>query len=514
MIYDKLYTFQKNIVDKFKDKSSFGLFLDMGLGKTPTALAFAEQNDCKKVIIITINAKATETEEVSGSWLSWAKCSSIQYLFYNKYAKIKDFNFDEPELLLVNYESLFKRNDRQKKVDLKDNIIAFIQNCRNNNVAIIVDESHKMKNLQSIQTQAIMQIKRLLSTCSKKVYTYLLTGTPFTQGYIDLYAQLKMLGCSLTKGNFIDMFCLRGNLPGLLGWQQPIIGYKNVEELYRLIHKYALTVKSEDVVDLPEKIFVEHTTTESHSFSMFYREFVKASEVLDEFELQQKDVYEPEKYIANVKVGNPFFRNIAWPDLKWMAETSGTFWLRSRQLSIGFQGNAEEAIWYDRTRLEQLETFLENNPDNYVLFYNYTAELFELFDICEKLDYNIDVYCGEIKSLKHYDNYVKLTDEEKLTKKKNIIIANFASGSTGMNWQEYNKCIIFSLPLYKDYEQGIKRVHRLGQKSTVIYHIFYQKNWLDYSMKKSLDEAADYSLKMFEADLRRINELKQQGDEE
>ena len=38
-IYDKLYPFQKNVVDKFRSYKKFGLFLDMGLGKTPTSLA-------------------------------------------------------------------------------------------------------------------------------------------------------------------------------------------------------------------------------------------------------------------------------------------------------------------------------------------------------------------------------------------------------------------------------------------------------------------------------------------
>ena len=50
MIYEKLYTWQKNLVDKYKDRESFGLFLDMGLwlGKTPIALGFAEENNCTK----------------------------------------------------------------------------------------------------------------------------------------------------------------------------------------------------------------------------------------------------------------------------------------------------------------------------------------------------------------------------------------------------------------------------------------------------------------------------------
>jgi len=31
-LYQALFNYQKNIVDKFKDKESLGLFLDMGLG--------------------------------------------------------------------------------------------------------------------------------------------------------------------------------------------------------------------------------------------------------------------------------------------------------------------------------------------------------------------------------------------------------------------------------------------------------------------------------------------------
>ena len=72
-LYEKLFDYQKNIVDKFKDRDSFGLFLDMGLGKTILSLAFAEVNKCNKVIVITINAKAeesglmrTKTDETTG----------------------------------------------------------------------------------------------------------------------------------------------------------------------------------------------------------------------------------------------------------------------------------------------------------------------------------------------------------------------------------------------------------------------------------------------------------------
>lgn len=506
-LYGQLFDYQKNIVDKFKDRDAFGLFLDMGLGKTILSLAFAEVNNCTKVIIITINAKANESENVKDSWLGWAKQSDIQYNFHTKHSN-DGFLVESNDILLVNYESLFSRaKDKKSKVQLKDNIEDFIYSCYNHNVAIIVDESHKMKNLKSLQTEAIFKIKTALRMQAKKVYSYLLTGTPFTTGYIDLYSQLKMLGYPDTKTNFIDRYCIRGHLPGLLGWQQPIVGYKNVDELFTLIHRYAITIRSEEVISLPEQIFVYHPTEKSHSFDMLTTEFVKGTDVVKENESHQKKICDIKQYDVDKKVGNPYFRNIAYPDLKWLAETNGTFWLRARELSIGFQGNSEDFEWYDMSRMNEIRSFLERNEDNYIIFYNYTPELIALFNICDELGYKVDAFCGEMKSLFFYERFCNLTESEKLVTKKQVILANFASGSTGMNWQQYSKVIIASTPLYKDYAQAIKRVHRPGQKERVFYHIFYQKNWLDLSMQKALKEQKQYNQDMYDADLSRINAI-------
>lgn len=503
MIYDKLYNWQKNIVDKFSYKKSFGLFLEMGLGKTPLSLSFAERNKCDKLLIITLNSKATETENEKGSWLNWAKQSDITYNFKNK--KSEDFDINSSELLIINYESLFERGKNKKqRVTIKNTVMKFIESCKNHNVAIIIDESHKIKDLQSQQTLAIFEIKKELKRRASQVYTYLLTGTPFTTGYIDLYAQLKILGCEMIKNQFIDNFCIKGCLPGLLGWQQPIIGYKNINQLFNLIHQYAITIKSKEVVDLPEQIFYEHVLPISEEFKLFMKE------TIDSKELQSycnKMKIENNIDIKSKKTNNPFYRNIDYPSNRWLSDTPGNMWLRARQLSIGFQGNSEESKWFNKSRLNMLEKFLENNENNYLLFYNYTPELIEIYNICEKLGYNIDVYCGEVKSLKFYNDYVNQTEEERLVNNKNIILANFSSGSTGMNWQYYHNCIIFSCPIYKDYEQGIKRIHRLGQNHTTFYHIFYQNNWLDIGMNKALDEKIDYSTEMFKSDLKRVENL-------
>ena len=477
------------------------------MGKTILSLAFAEVNNCTKVIIITINAKAEESLAIKDSWLGWANQSSIQYISHNKHSDTP-CRVEQNDLLLVNYESLFVRTkNRKQKVQLKDNIIDFIYSCVGHNVAIIVDESHKMKNLKSMQTEAIFRIKQCLQMQANRVYTYLLTGTPFTTGYVDLYSQLRMLGYPDTKTNFVDRYCIKGNLPGLLGRQQPIVGYKNIDELYRLLHSYAITIKSDDVMTLPEQIFIQHPLEISHSFTMLTTEFINGKEIVLENQQHCKKIVDIQQYNHDKKLPNPYFRNIAYPDLKWTAETNGTFWLRAREISIGFQGNAEDFEWFDKTRINAIKSFLERNVDNYVIFYNYTPELLELFTVCEELGYNIDVFCGEIKSLHFYEEFCNLSESEKLIRKGNVILSNFASGSTGMNWQQYNKVIIASTPLYKDYAQAIKRVHRPGQKERVFYHNFFQKNWLDYSMQKALKEQKQYSQDMYEADLQRINNI-------
>lgn len=442
-------------------------------------------------------------------------------------SKEQRFVFKEWErsVFVCNYESLFVRNAQGKKMQLKPEILSFLQACRHQPVTLLLDESHYIKDPEAQQTLALQAIKRELMCMSSSLRTYLLTGTPFTRGFIDVFNQLKFLGCQMTKTQFKDQFCVLGNIRGLLGWQQPIVGYKNVDKLYELIHRYALTLKSEDVLKLPEQVFTEHVHEPSPYFTLLTRERLpiktmlninKARETQGLTTLQEDDITaligvweeEHEKPFGsitideavrnNLSLPNPWFRNIDYPETAYLCDTPGSMWMRARQLSIGFQGNAEAATWYDQTRLDEIRKLLTDHEDNYVVFYNYVPEFTELFDMCVELGYNVDVYNGDIKSLENYTRYSNETPEARLLDKKNVILSNFASGSTGMNWQLYNQCIIASLPTYKHWAQGIKRVHRSGSTSTVFYHIFLSRSWLDRGMWETLMNGTEYSQDMFD----------------
>lgn len=532
MLYDELYDWQKQIIDSYRDRQAFGLWLDMGLGKTPLSLAFAEAHDCEKILIVSINKKATEDENVKDSFFWWANHMKRKYALHDKRVSFREegalkwrrkISADTNDILLLNYEALYRpgqsiaaaNGKKRKRCVLTDIVEDFVLSCAGKRVAVIVDESHKIKELDSLQTMAIKKITQMLVLKKAKVWTYLLTGTPFTKGYEDLYAQLKFLGWEGNKETFVDNFCIRGRVGGLLEWQQPIIGYKNVDKLYALVHRYAMTVKTDSVVKLPEQVFVYHKLKSTEDMTMLTVERLK-KELIEGY-ASKRNVsfpYPLEETTRGGSVNNPFYRNAAFPEVKWLAETAGSFWMRSRQMSVGFQGNDEDFEWYSRDRLDAFEELLRDHEDNYVVFYNYEPEFFELFDVCYRLGYSIDVCNGSIKSEYFYSKYCSQTDGERLTNKKNVILANFKSGSAGANWQMYDKCVLFSLPGFGDYQQSIKRIHRLGQKSTVIYHVFYAENWLDLSMLKALRESKEYDKDMFESDLKRVQTIMSQKPQE
>lgn len=493
-LYNTLYDWQKKIVDDNLYRDRYGLYLDMGLGKTLVSLAFAEQKQADIILIVTLKSKVDEDINEKGSWEYWANKGGWRVVRPDD----KNINYDGKTILLTNYEGLVKKVKGETKViPIKPYIKDFIKNCKHKKVAIILDESHKIKSTKALCSKGINFIMSQLKVRGINPFVYLLSGTPFTNGYLDLYNQLKLLGCDMNKGDYEEKFCVRGNVGGLAGYQQPIVGYKNLKELYKLVHQYALTIKSSEVIDLPEQVFNDIEYSSKYYFDLFTKEMIDANIVNKEL------IKRGEKplILKDKKVKNVFYRNLDYPSMDYLCETISSFWMRCRQLSIGFIGKAESYIWFDRSRLNRVKKLLSENESNYVLFYNYTPELFELYKICEELGYNIDVYSGDIKSLTFYNKYSEMSEEEKLTNNKNIILANFGSGSTGKNWQEYDRCIIFSLPTFDDYEQALKRVHRIGQNNTVIYYTFLNDNWLDRDMMKSLKEKIQYDENLFEKSL-------------
>jgi len=178
----------------------------------------------------------------------------------------------------------------------------------------------------------------------------------------------------------------------------------------------------------------------------------------------------------------------------YICDTPATFKMRLRQLASGFMGNAEASDYYSTWKVDKLQEIIENNEDNYVVFYNYTPELFMIMAAAEEAGYVYDIYNGKIKDLSNFHS-TKI-------KSKRLIIANIKSGSVGLNLQTYKNCIFYSLPdVWSDLEQGVGRIERTGQLSEFVdVYILMTIGTVEGRIWNNLMVGKDYTDKMFERD--------------
>jgi SNF2 family DNA or RNA helicase len=295
-------------------------------------------------------------------------------------------------------------------------------------------------------------------------HVYIGTGTPFTVGYVDLFQQLKILGHKWTYDGFFKSYCVEDiTVKRFNIFAQGIKEYKNVDQLLDLVEQYAFFARTENYYPfLPDRRMTAL--------------WVKQDEAYRKMSFDHLD--------------NPDYRVFDG----FICDTPAIFKLRLRQLASGFMGNAEESNYYSTLKTDKLQEILEDSEDNYVIFYNYTPELFMIMSAAEEAGYVYDVYTGAHKDLKYFNDTT-------ITSKK-LIIANIQSGSTGLNLQSYKNAVFYSLPdVWSDFEQGVGRIERIGQKSPFVdVYILMTIDTVETRIWDSLMKGKDYTDKMFERD--------------
>lgn len=115
--------------------------------------------------------------------------------------------------------------------------------CDNNTISMVaLDESHRIKDLRTQQGQGMLEIQ--------PSYRVAMTGTPLMNNPLDLYSILKWLGYQQYGfRSFRDHFCYTDE------WGN-VVGYKNIDQLRDQLGAIMLRRTKEEVLDLPEKIYV------------------------------------------------------------------------------------------------------------------------------------------------------------------------------------------------------------------------------------------------------------------
>jgi SWI/SNF-related matrix-associated actin-dependent regulator 1 of chromatin subfamily A len=239
-----LFPYQRNGVQYILNKKRLIVGDQMGLGKTAQAIAaIVAANAFPCLIICPSSLKINWQREVE-------KWTTKKAMILTDSVKRTFPYFYESGLIqffIVNYQSLKKyfvskinvrtgEDGKKLPVTLKD--IEFAAQKINMFKSVIVDESHRVKELKAQQTKFTRGI------CRNKEYALLLTGTPVVNKPKDLVSQLGILDRLNEFGgykNFISWFCEADNR-----WRELNVMLRN-KCFYR-------REKSEVLKDLPSKM--------------------------------------------------------------------------------------------------------------------------------------------------------------------------------------------------------------------------------------------------------------------
>ena len=172
-----LFPYQEEGVNFLIDHDGGFLLDEQGLGKTIqtiTALSkYYDHNVINKILIVCPAIMRATWEQEIDDWFvlpkDWSRLPAIQVI-----TKTTETVNADTTICICSYEYVTARYNKKSLLTEKFD-------------AVILDESHKIKNPASQRTKACLQL--LLHDQTK--VRILLTGTPVTKGVDDLYTQLR-----------------------------------------------------------------------------------------------------------------------------------------------------------------------------------------------------------------------------------------------------------------------------------------------------------------------------------
>lgn len=335
----------------------------------------------------------------------------------------KDIHLDSHYFLITNIETLRDKRIADKLKNLCDKGVIEM---------IAADEIHKMKNPSSQQGKAFLKLKASTMIA--------MTGTPLMNYPLDLYMIFKWLGYEKHAfGAFKKHYC---NFGGYGGYE--IIGYKNLDELREQLEEIMLRRLKDDVLDLPEKIYVNDYVEMSLKQSVIYKE--ATSYVMSN--------------IDKIKMSsNPLSELI-----------------RMRQ-ATGYTGILSSTV-KESAKIDRLEELVEDNVQNnkkVIVFSNWTQMTSPIYERLSK-KYKGLIITGDTKDSLRQE-YVNQFQTDKSC---NFIIGTIGAMGTGLTLNEASTVIFVDEPwTMAAKQQAIDRAHRIGTNHNVTVITLMCKNTID-----------------------------------
>lgn len=435
--------YQKYAIEQILNKPAIALMLDMGLGKsviTLTAVQYLmydsfEVNRCLVIAPLRVAESTWTDEQEKWSHLKDVRLSRVLGSNKERLIALKR----EADIYVINRENV------QWLVELYKSKWPFDM--------VVIDESSSFKNHQSKRFKELKRVRPLINRIVE------LTGTPAPNGMMDMWSQIYLLDKGERLGKTIGAFRKKYFTPGsglghvVYNW---LLNKGADKEITERISDICVSMKSEDYLALPEIIY---NTVK-----------VKLSdEAMKKYKRLECDLV--------LSVNND--------DI--VASSAGVLSNKLLQMANGLvYSENEETIDIHSAKVDALKELVESNEYHSIMvFYWYKHDLARLKEAFPKA-----------VELKTADDIKKWNSG-----KIKMMLVHPASAGHGLNLQYGGNIIvwyglIWSLELY---QQANKRLHRSGQKETVIIHHLVAEGTIDEDVMQALECKNAGQAKLLEA---------------
>ena len=256
------HEYQRFVIDYIKKNPIAAVFLDMGLGKTSITLTalndlLFDSFDVHRILVVAPLRVARNTW--SSEIKKWEHLQDLQYSIVVGTEKERMTALEKrADIYIINRENvqwLVEKSGKKFDYDM-----------------VVVDELSSFKNHEAKRFRAFMKVRPKV----KRIVG--LTGTPSSNGLMDLFAEFKLLDMGERLGRFIGAYRANFFRPDKMNGPivysyKPIPGAESM--IYNRISDITISMKATDYLKMPELVSSRYEVQMDDVEKQKYEEFKK-----------------------------------------------------------------------------------------------------------------------------------------------------------------------------------------------------------------------------------------------
>ncbi len=462
------------------DRNEFGLFMEMGTGKSKVlidnmgmlyqtgrinfALVIAPKGVYRNWVAKEIPEHMSD--DIPHRVIRWVSGPNKKQT--EEMRSVKD-KFNGLTIFVMNVESFSSIKGK--------NAGEWMSRALGKNGLIAIDESTTIKNHKAKRTKALMKIAAGFK------YRRLLTGSPITKSPMDIYSQCEFLRPGLL--GYESYYAFQGRYAvvqrktmGQAAFQQ-IIGFKNIDELTGKIDRFSFRVLKKDCLDLPDKIYTaRYVGMTAEQFKMYEDVRRHAMVLLDDGEMVT-------------------------------APAVITQMLRLQQIMSGhLKTDDDEMMYFPSKRMDALTEIMNEHDGKAIIWSRFRYDIKQITQM-------LNDKFGAGSAAAYFGD---TTDDDRNNIVKNFqnpdhplrfFVGNPATAGYGLTLTEANLVVYYANDFNLETRiQSEDRAHRIGQKNNVTYIDLICEGSIDERIVKALRTKINIGAKVLGEEARKWLSLK------